>query len=110
MPQGLHLFVKSAVGRKVVIEFKDESAVWGTVEDCDESMNISLGQSLYFKRRIRTGPPLELNQFFARNRYIRFVHLDVSPGVLKRYNFDQAKEPLRGEVLEMILVTKLIEF
>jgi small nuclear ribonucleoprotein (snRNP)-like protein len=67
-------FVRLSVGQKIVVEFKDESAAEGIVESCDDSMNITLSDVKYFKRRIHTGPPIVLETFFARGCYIRFVH------------------------------------
>lgn len=76
MLRSLSGFVQQGgTGRKVVIEFKDESAAEGIIESCDESMNITLSDCKYFKRRLsHTGPPVELETFFARGCYIRFVH------------------------------------
>jgi small nuclear ribonucleoprotein (snRNP)-like protein len=77
MLRSLSGFVQHTTGRKVVIEFKDESAAEGKIESCDESMNITLSDVKYFKRRqICTGAPLQLDTFFAHGRFIRFIHFD----------------------------------
>jgi small nuclear ribonucleoprotein (snRNP)-like protein len=76
MLRSLSGFVQHTTGRKVVIEFKDESAAEGKIESCDESMNITLSDVKYFKRRQKTGTPLQLDTFFAHGRFIRFIHFD----------------------------------
>lgn len=77
MLRSLSGFVQHTTGKKVVIEFKDESAAEGKIESCDESMNITLSDVKYFKRRqICTGAPLQLDTFFAHGRFIRFIHFD----------------------------------
>jgi small nuclear ribonucleoprotein (snRNP)-like protein len=77
MLRSLSGFVQHTTGRKVVIEFKDESAAEGKIESCDESMNITLSDVKYFKRRqTRTSAPLQLDTFFANGRFIRFIHFD----------------------------------
>uniref|UniRef100_A0AC34FBR8 Uncharacterized protein n=1 Tax=Panagrolaimus sp. ES5 TaxID=591445 RepID=A0AC34FBR8_9BILA len=75
MLRSLSGFVQQTIGRKIVIEFKDESSAEGFIEACDESMNITLTEVKYFKRRLaKTSSPVELDTFFARGNYIRFVH------------------------------------
>jgi small nuclear ribonucleoprotein (snRNP)-like protein len=80
----LSSFVRLATERKIVVEFKDESAAEGVIETCDDLMNITLSDVKYFKRRIRTGPPISLETFFARGKFIRFVHFQFrNPDTLK---------------------------
>uniref|UniRef100_A0A914YWC0 Sm domain-containing protein n=1 Tax=Panagrolaimus superbus TaxID=310955 RepID=A0A914YWC0_9BILA len=77
MLRSLSGLVQQTIGRKVVVDFKDESSAEGIIESCDESMNITLTEVKYFKRRLgHTGEPVCLDSFFARGCYIRFVHFE----------------------------------
>jgi small nuclear ribonucleoprotein (snRNP)-like protein len=76
MLRSLSGFVQHTTGRKVVIEFKDESAAEGKIESCDESMNITLSDVKYFKRRQIQKKSIQLDTFFAHGRFIRFIHFD----------------------------------
>lgn len=87
MPGNLDLLVRHAIGRAVVIELNDESSVRGVVQSCDECMNIHLENVEYFRRRNRTGPAIKLESFFARSRYIRFIHLkEINSSIVKEIN------------------------
>ena len=74
--RSLVCFLQALVGTLVEVECRDDVAMRGTLEECDDCMNCTL---LDASRITSEGERLSMERVFIRNRLIRFVHF--SPGV-----------------------------
>lgn len=69
--------LQKLIGQRIILELKDESAIEGKLCAVNpSSIDIELAEATLYVRRVKKAKPLKLNSFFAKGRYIRFVHFE----------------------------------
>mmetsp|Transcript_13156 Transcript_13156/g.24743 ORF Transcript_13156/g.24743 Transcript_13156/m.24743 type:complete len:130 (-) Transcript_13156:1-390(-) len=68
----LTVVLQSLIGVRVVIELKNDTEVTGTLEDCDDDMNMNLMDTRCITCE---GKVLEQSIMFVQGRSIRYVHI-----------------------------------
>lgn len=71
MPKNLTLglFLKLSVGKRVVVELKDETAIEGTIEIVHpKTLNTSLVDTILYRRRFKNLQPEKLTYFFIKGK------------------------------------------
>lgn len=70
-------FLEYCTGVRVIIELKDESAIEGRITYCDfKSLNTQLEEVVLYRRRQKNLKPVNLETFFVKGCFIRFIHFE----------------------------------
>lgn len=79
--RSLVCFVQALVGTTVVIECRDDVAIRGRLEHCDDDMHCTLVDAI---RVTPEGEKTKLERVFVRARMIRYVHFapSIDPSAL----------------------------
>lgn len=86
-------FLEYSIGVYIIIELKDESAVEGTLVNCDpKSLNSNLENVILYKRRQKNLKPLKFDNFFIKGNCIRFVHFKDETTVLNILKRSMSKQ------------------
>ncbi|KAK0093410.1 hypothetical protein PV326_013579 [Microctonus aethiopoides] len=68
----LAILLKAVVGHKTTIDLRNESFVYGTIEDADACMNVVMNNCIFTDPR---GDKFRFDTFFVQARNIRCVHI-----------------------------------
>ncbi|KAK0162047.1 hypothetical protein PV327_008417 [Microctonus hyperodae] len=68
----LAILLKAVVGHKTTIDLRNESFVYGTIEDADACMNVVINDCIFTDPR---GDKFRFDTFFVQARNIRSVHI-----------------------------------
>ena len=73
--KSLVCFIQALVGTTVVVECRDDVAIRGNLEHCDDDMHCTLTNAI---RVTPEGYKSKLERVYVRSRMIRFVHFAPS--------------------------------
>ena len=80
--------LKGLIGRKVVVELRNEHSVVGTIEDVDWLMNTSMTHARY---TTPDGRIMAFEQFYIQGRNIRFVQIPNYVDIMETINTELRK-------------------
>ncbi|KAG8298522.1 U7 snRNA-associated Sm-like protein LSm10 [Homalodisca vitripennis] len=69
---GLVCLVQSLEGKYTTVDLRNESSVYGRIEDVDVFMNISMSAAVFINGK---GEKYKFDNFFIQARNVRYVHI-----------------------------------